>query len=151
MRSGYKRKRKGKGFSETQNQAVKSAKIATVEGEVSSVATNTSQPNPLPEESDADPEMPIGFSRRKMEHDTESSDSLDNDSNGGGYRLINLENLSTILSHVHVCRKGELACLISTLHCISDCRDIFWTCFSEINVLFLFYIKTKSAKICWFC
>lgn len=131
-RSGYKRKRKGKGFFGTQKQTVKRAKTATVEDEVSASTSSTSQANPLPDESDSDPEMAIGFSRRKMEHGSENSDYLDPNA-GGSYRLINLENLSTTLSHVHVCRKGELSSLISTLLCISDCRDLCMDLFLNIK------------------
>ena len=115
VRSVYKKKRKGKGFSGRRRQEGKSEEPASVVDERDEIACST--PSTSRDEnqlSDSGSNETVGSTRKKMKHANEkllldSSDeeiTLHNEESEG-YRLINMKNLSTAVSNAHVCEEGE--------------------------------------------
>ena len=94
-RSRYRKSRKGKGFSG----------VAKYEKSTEETAS---------EDSHNEPEHPLSASRKKMKlHASEDDNSQGFEEETvaelgrDGYRLIHLKNLSSVLSSVHRCEKGQ--------------------------------------------
>lgn len=78
--------------------------------------TDETQPSTsrVANQSDSNSEKPIGSSRKKMENTSKnlSIENFDDDMSfqpqeSKGYRIIDLENLSMVVSSAHMCDKGE--------------------------------------------
>lgn len=106
----YRKKRKRKPFSGVQKQAKRQKKTTEIVDPTPSTSRDCSD---TAESELENMEEPISASRKKMKlqsslNDSSGSFESENDMfQGQGYRLIDLERLSSTLSEAHVCEEGE--------------------------------------------
>lgn len=112
QRSRYRRKRKGKGFGGSKRKKNLVEKNLSEEVEIDRAKRSTSQH--LEDVDSSDPDQPLSSSVKKMKLSyttEESQNSSDEESTGQcegtGYRLIDLQSLSSVLSSAHKCEEGQ--------------------------------------------
>lgn len=126
-RSRYRKKRKGKGFLGIPPHAKSVEESALKDDEIARSKPGTFREQSLDasssEDSDTELEQPESASRKKMKlyiSEDESSDTSEKETKvqilEDGYRLIDLKNLSSVLSNVHSFeQEGEetnITCLV---------------------------------------
>ena len=125
QRSLYRRKWKGKGFGGCKRKGKIREENPSEEVEIdrakpsTSPATSHEGAGASDSEDSEDSDQPLSSSVKKMKlfHSTEESlNSSDEESTGQceatGYRLIDLQSLSSVLSVAHKCEEGEKIALI---------------------------------------
>ena len=112
QRSSYRPKRKGKGFGGSQRKGKLGENTPLAAAIIDRETPSTSHEEP--DLSDSECAQPISSSAKKMNlyhSPDESSKCLDDKSTeqceATGYRLINLESLSSVLSEAHECEENE--------------------------------------------
>lgn len=125
QRSRYRPKRKGKGFGGSKRKKNLVEKNPSEEVEIDRAKPSTSQDD-LEDVDSSDPDQPLSSSVKKMKlSDEESTGQCE----GTGYRLIDLQSLSSVLSSAHKCEEGEKISLIlvgfntKRLNCFSKLKD----------------------------
>jgi len=105
----YRKKRKRKPFSGVPKQAKRQKKTT----EIVDPTPSTSRDNCSDTDIEFEMEEPISASRKKMKLQSslnDSSEPIESENDmfqGQGYRLIDLERLSSTLSEAHVCEEGK--------------------------------------------
>ena len=109
----YRKKRKGKPFSGKQRYSAERAN--STEGESSRQGENKENENgcSTPNQSEQREPLPTSASRRKLKLSKESEKAAlettkDVSSAGQGYRLIDIQKLTSSMSKAHVCEEGKL-------------------------------------------
>ena len=112
QRSSYRPKRKGKGFGGSKRKGKLGENTLLAEAIIDREKPSTSHEEPAV--SDSECAQPLSSSAKKMKlyhSPDESSKRLDDESTdqceATGYRPINLESLSSVLSEAHECEEGE--------------------------------------------
>lgn len=116
--SSYRKVRKGKGFGGSRRREKSSEKTPAKESDATELIDRPSglfDQSDVSDESSADKsDKPLSSSRKKMKlhlSTDESSGSSDEETkievDSSGYRLIDLKNLSSMLSSVHKCEEGK--------------------------------------------
>ena len=120
-RSRYRKKRRGKGFggSRRKEKSIDEVFVKTREPVIDQPRPGTSLErsdlsDALANESGKDSDQLISSSRKKMKLDISSDESSGSSAeetkavvDTSGYRLVDLKNLSSVLSSAHKCEKGE--------------------------------------------
>lgn len=120
-RSSYRKTRKRKGFSGVHISEISAEETVSEGSEIGEMAHSkpgTSEEKISDQESSSaeDNDQPVSASRKKMKlQRVDSSDNSKDDEeeeketefNGEGYRLVDMEALSSTLSCVHKCEGGE--------------------------------------------
>jgi hypothetical protein len=106
----YKKKRKGKPFSGRQKHANKSSVSRVNDG--SDSARSSTTPQNLESNVEMESTRPVSASRRKLNLSEEAKKSAleasqDIDYAGQGYRLIDINKLSSSISKAHICDQGK--------------------------------------------
>ena len=113
QRSRYRPKRKGKGFGGSKRKGKLGENTPLAEAIIDREKPSTSHEEP-DVSTDSECAQPLSSSAKKMKlyhSPDEASKRLDDESieqcETTGYRLINLESLSSVLSEAHECEEGE--------------------------------------------